>query len=260
MKKRNQLAVIIFIGIFMPFHNNLYAQDIEIQFSILYESHVPGDTLLPYLKIDYINKSSRNYYFPALASFNNCFPRYSTSTIFVNPDGNRSDLSSDFFESCKDFLYEKKKFSGMHYYLPLYFAGPEDASWELLPANVFLNKEEHEEDPINMLLYHYSDSLHIIKHQINTPEYDITQYWSSRQIIDSPLFIFLKGHESKIQLLSLSGISGTGIILTICLPVCYPPQIINGGYRGIFNLPRRVDGYFLYKKTIKSNIITIIDP
>lgn len=246
----------ILINLLICCYDSIFAQDICIRLSVLDNPNTNDDNLSPYLQIEYLNNSNKSYYFPALVSSASERPRFKSDVLICS--SNENNKSGSYVEDSnmsRDILYDKKEFKGLHYYLPISFLQMTDASWELIPADIYINSEEHEEDFINYLLFSYNNKDCSIEPTFFTRH----QLKCSRFIRKSPSFVFLEGGEKVIQRVSLHGISGTGVILTFCLYSCNSPRKMHTGYgeNNVINLPRKVYKYHLYEGHIQSNIITI---
>ncbi len=239
----------------------LNAQEISVNLSFLDTRSDLPEASDPYLQIEYINSGKKDYYFPALASFDNTYPGYSTGIFISNHDGYHGrETTADFFDLCESVLFKEKAFQGMHYYLPLDFLQRPGSSWDLVTEKVFLRDDDQMEDPINYFLYSYADYRHNINHKTDLPYHDKYSLKKQTKLKKNPAFVFLRSGERKTQLICLDGLKGTGITLTVCLSSCYPPQKVYVGWGSdddsYYNLPDKVQKYRLYKGKIESNMVT----
>lgn len=254
------IVTLLFISTMACFNNISWAQDVSIYLSFL-EKSAPGDTLSPSLQIEYINNSSRNYYFPALVPFDNYSPCYSTSTLISDSEECRGhSVSNNYYDHCHKTLHIDKSFQGKHYFLPLEFLQHKYASWELLTDTVFTKGEEHEQDLINDYLFSYAYYSHIIEPHKDIPYYNKSNLRNCKKLMLSPSFVFLKSHGRATQLISLYGIEGTGITLTVCLSAGVPPEAVyvSAGKENTYHLPRKVRGYHLYMGIVESNTVSSV--
>lgn len=239
------------------FYDNLYAQDISIHFTFSDEFGTHGDKLSPYLQIEYTNKSNRNYYFPALVPLNSTFPPYSTSILICNTEEHHGrNFSHNYSKRCHYVLHEEKLFQGMRYYLPLSFIQQKYTSWELLKESVFMNEEEHEEDILNYYLYTYAYCIHPMNCEKGTFFLNQSSARNKKQLASSSSFVFIQKHGHITQQISLYGITGTGIMLTVYLPSCFSPEKIITDTGEEYYLPDKVYKYSLYRGYIESNVIS----
>lgn len=234
----------------------LWAQDVVINLSIEEISESPGSTA-PFLKIEYINNSSKNYYFPAIASLDNIKPRYSTGFSSVI-----SVKTKDLIDFCRDKLYGDKVFQGEDYYLLLDFLQTKDTVWDLLSEESFEGYDkEYVEDEINYYLYVWTRyGLEIIDTDNDTGVFPKSIFKHNKRIKKSPSFVFLKKHESVIQSISLCGLDNTGIVLHILLSSTNVPQSVRIGYgnNDTYPLPAKIGRFYLFTGIIESNSVSYI--
>lgn len=233
------------------------AQDVQINFSIV-KGVDSLEPTLPYIKIEYVNNSDKNYYFPAVISMNSSQPRYATCLMT-----NRT-ITQEIYDYCVEALYKKREFQGLHYYLPLSFLQENDDVFDFVPADAYENDMEYAEDVLNYYLYKLNRfNLHGNKkkdeEELNTSPFKKSTLKCYHNLKESGAFVFIKKKDSITQFVSLQGLESTGIILTILLSSCRAPQemIIGFGNDCIYQLPSFVHGYHFYKGEIESNPITV---
>ena len=218
---------------------------------------------VPYLQIKYVNNSDKSYYFLGLVSFKDTNPIFCSGVLVCGAGSERNNqISVDFYEFSKDFLYGRKVFNGTHYYMPLDYCELNTNTWELLTEDAFYGKE-YEEDIIN-------DYLHIVAcydaGQDSEKLYNEDDYFYTKHKLRCPIkmrrnpnFVFLKGKESFIQVVSLKSFMDTGIVITFCLKSQAPPQKVKTGPgdSNVFNLPPELLNYQLYNGVIECAPITL---
>ena len=239
--------ILLFIcALFCQAH--MFAQNISITFEYENSRFNTRDTLAPYLRINYVNRSTQNYYLPAVVSSEGVWPHYS-SVISHKHFGQVPDI-----EIIKDVLFVKKLFYGDAYLLRLGFQQIiSQQAWELL--HEIMNDEQEEVELINFFLKDYYDSMNS----------DTTRFYTKEilrcpfKLYNSPSLIFLKAGAETSQMISLRDLEKTGIILRIVLSSKNPTNLVKTGWRSedISSLPPKVGGYKLYDGTIESNCLII---
>lgn len=166
-------------------HNYSFAQSISIHFAYLDSVLEEKDTLAPYLQINYINNSEKDYYFPALVSSHVIIPRFLSSL-------SDKHLGYNDLNYIKDALYDDQLFHGEEYQLLLDFQHLNNQqSWFLLPANY---EEETEEPIINYYLSVCS------KGKDTRVYYTRNLLRCSRQLRKCSSLLFLKAGAKETQL------------------------------------------------------------
>lgn len=283
MMGRPFVYIIFFCLQFLLFGRGVYAQDVELKFSYLEESPGATHTNPPYLKIDYVNRSNRDYYFPSLLSSENDMPSF-VSLYLIN-----AQKDSAYYDSIESRLYKDKAYKKGHYVVSLeYFQDMGQVAWtfDSMPnGDSGENLEKWDGDMLSYDMHSYNTSVRNDKSRIvrffvkNGSKFPISIYWDVRyhigrmtgkspyytsywlrrpkRLMKSPSLVFLPTNSTVTQYASLQSIKGTGIILTFDLSSPCPPDKVHSDWRDFIKLPEKVCGYDLYAGSLEYKPITI---
>ncbi len=226
----------------------VHAQPIFVEFSLLEKTTNVTDTLAPYLVIKYENKSERDYYLPAAASWDSNIPRFTPLIHRFHAAGiKKEDITSA--------LYEKRLFQNEQYRLLIDFQQMKTQQEWWLDGPV-----SEEEEIIDPIINEYLSFFNAPASNKGRGEFfSKMQLRRARDLLRNPSLVFLKSGTSAMQLISLRTLKDTGVIITISLSSQRAPDEMIIGWKrtDVYKLPQTVEQYQLYRGEIESNCIRV---